>query len=122
MGGARRITMIVALLVLVGGGAVVWVRSAQRARATRDFPDGIRMLCTNPECGRAFTTTLAEIARVRAGDEDADVPCPGCGKPAERGRECPNCHGTFRAGGAERGSAGDPACPRCHKALPRLAG
>ncbi|MCC7388570.1 MAG: hypothetical protein IT431_07355 [Phycisphaerales bacterium] len=104
---------------LLGAGAV-WAWSAGRGRGARDFPDGIRMLCVDPGCGRAFDTTLAEIARVRAEDDEAPVPCPDCAGPTVRGVVCPSCEGTYRYGGAVRDRGDEPACPLCKETLPRL--
>ncbi|MBK7404354.1 MAG: hypothetical protein IPJ41_06875 [Phycisphaerales bacterium] len=112
-----------ALVVLVLGAAGFFAtRAVLGSRGTADFPDGIRMICDDPQCGRVFTSTLAEIARLRATNEDAPVPCPACGEPAARARECPNCHGSFAAERVERARDGSTACPLCHNALPHLAG
>ncbi len=114
-----RITVAVATLLLAAGAA--WQLWPGRSGAARDFPDGIRMLCTNPDCRHPFDTTLAGIAAVRAEDDDAPVPCPECAGPAERGTVCPSCDGTYLYGSAVRTAGGDPACPLCKAALPKLA-
>lgn len=117
-GRGARIAGVAAVVVLAGLAAWVWLSGG--AGRHEDFPDGIRMLCVDPACGRVFDTTLAEIARVRAEDDDAPVPCPGCGGPTVRGLVCPSCGGTYRYGGAVRGAGGEPACPLCKETLPRL--
>jgi len=110
----------VGLVVLLLAAGAAWQLRPGRTGGARDFPDGIRMLCTNPDCGRPFDITLAAIGAIRAEDDDAPVPCPDCGGPAERGTVCPSCAGTYRYGTAIRTAGGDPACPLCKAALPKL--
>lgn len=117
-GRGARIAGVGAVAVLAGLAAWVWLSSGGDRH--QDFPDGIRMLCVDSGCGRAFDTTLAEIARVRAEDDDAPVPCPDCGGPTVRGVVCPSCGETYPYGGAARGADGEPACPLCKETLPRL--
>lgn len=118
-GRARAVGVSVLLVALVGAAAFVWWRSLGRSRASSDFPDGIPMVCVSESCGHGFTTTLAEIARVREVDEEAAVPCPECGGPSEAAHVCPSCRGSFPSA-MLRGPRALTHCPLCREALPKV--
>lgn len=118
MGRARTIATAALLVALVAAGAFVWTRSLGRTVASSDFPDGVPMVCVAEGCGKGFTTTVAEIARIRRVDQDAPVPCPACAGPTVAAEMCPECGGFFPAD-ALRGPRGLQSCPHCGKPLPR---
>ncbi|KAA0215545.1 MAG: hypothetical protein DYG94_07320 [Leptolyngbya sp. PLA3] len=121
---AARVGVGLLLLVLAGTAAWMWLSGGGRGpggAASRDFPDGIRMLCADEKCATVFNTTIAEIARVRELDEGAPIPCPTCAGPSLRARECPSCKGAFDERLA-RSVQGPAACPLCKKPLPKLTG
>lgn len=113
-----RIAIAVLIAALIGAAAWIWLGRGA-SRGVDDFPDGIRMLCTDPACGQVYFTTIAEIARLRAEDDAAPIPCPKCDSPGVRGRECKSCGGTFDERLA-RVRSGVPTCPLCEKPLPKL--
>lgn len=116
--GGARIAIGVLLAVLIGGAAWMWLGHGASGGGG-DFPDGIRMLCSDAACGKVYFTTIAEIARLRSEDDAAPIPCPACGSPGVRGRECTSCGGTFDER-LTRVNSGVPTCPLCEKALPKL--
>jgi hypothetical protein len=117
-GRVRVIGLALLLTALVAGAAFAWWRSFARSATSGDFPEGIRMVCTSDACGRGFTTTVAEIARVREADEEAPVPCPDCGGPSEPAHVCPSCGGSFPSA-MLRGPRPLKECPLCREPLPK---
>jgi len=117
--GPRAIGAAAFLLALLGVGVFIWAQAAKVSRSAQDFPDGIAMVCADQSCGEAFTSSLAEIAKIRATDDDAPIPCPECGKAAVRATVCPEC-GASSPASRFRATPERPACPHCGKPLPKL--
>ena len=111
-------------LVVLIAAVVLWqTLSGKTSDDSEDFPAGTAWLCG--DCGKGFRKSISELHEIYRDRPGAPVPCPHCGKTnTVRAKQCPHCSAYFERAARDRNPehTGRPVCPKCGKALPRLAG
>ena len=116
---ARRLSIAVLAVVLVGSIAFLW-RDVGRAAVNPDGPDGTHWFCT--KCSSEFALTIGELGEFQRAHEDATPPCPKCGAAETvRAVRCASCFQYVAAPGREArdpsGKRAKPLCPKCGQLL-----
>ena len=109
-----------AIVALVGAGAVWSLTGSAGTRRNVDFPDAHPYLCR--DCGKLTILSDEELfalktkARESSDPEDARVPCASCGsRNTDLALKCPRC-GEYLV----RPASGRPVCPHCKQPFPSL--
>jgi hypothetical protein len=102
--------------LLAGIGVVIVLSFLPKAKANLG---DVVLICTNPACNAQWSSSLADIGKVKHTTpvDDNDYPryeCPKCGQLSSvAATKCPSCQEYFLLMQAKDAPSGGKTCPKC---------